>query len=126
MQFRRLIGAALLLGAGAVVAGPVPPPISDFEAKGGMDHMTQGLAQGWGKHNIQVNALLPGLVDTEMMPCTGPNKNKLVDYAVKRTPTGTYGRPEDFYGITVLLSSPASDFITGSIIVMDGGICVTI
>ena len=95
-------------------------------AKGGMDHMTQSLAQGWGKHNIQVNALLPGLVDTEMMPCEGPNKNKLVDYAVKRTPTGTYGRPEDFYGITVLLSSPASDFITGARIVMDGGICVTI
>ncbi len=95
-------------------------------AKGGMDHMTQGLAQGWGKHNIQVNALLPGLVDTEMMPCEGPNKNKLVDYIVKKTPTGTYSTPEDWYGLTILMSSPASDFITGSIIVMDGGLSITL
>ena len=95
-------------------------------AKGGMDHMTQSLAQGWGKHNIQVNALLPGLVDTEMMPCEGPNKNKLVDFAVKKTPVGKYGRPSDFYGISILLASRASDFITGSIIVMDGGLSLSI
>jgi 2-deoxy-D-gluconate 3-dehydrogenase len=95
-------------------------------AKGGMDHMTQSLAQGWGKHNIQVNALLPGLVDTEMMPCEGPNKNGLVDYAVKRTPVGKFGRPADFHGIAILLASPASDFITGSIIVVDGGLSLSI
>ena len=95
-------------------------------AKGGMDHMTQSLAQGWGKYNIQVNALLPGLVDTEMMPCEGPNKNGLVDYAVKRTPVGKFGRPSDFHGISILLASPASDFITGSIIVVDGGLSLSI
>ena len=95
-------------------------------AKGGMDHMTQSLARAWGKDNIQVNALLPGLVDTEMMPCEGPNKNKLVDYIVKKTPTGTYSTPEDWYGLTVLMASPASDFITGSIIVMDGGLSMTL
>ena len=95
-------------------------------AKGGMDHMTQSLAQGWGKHNIQVNALLPGLVDTEMMPCEGPKKNKLVDYIVNKTPTENYSVPEDWYGLTVLMASPASDFITGSIIVMDGGLSLVI
>ena len=51
-------------------------------AKGGMDHMTQSLAQAWGKDNIQVNALLPGLVHTEMMPCFGPKKVRPVDYIV--------------------------------------------
>ena len=95
-------------------------------AKGGMDHMTQSLAQGWGKYNIQVNALLPGLVDTEMMPCEGPKKNGLVDYIVKKTPVGKFGRPSDFYGISILLASPASDFITGSIIVVDGGVSLSI
>ncbi len=95
-------------------------------AKGGMDHMTQSLAQGWGKHNIQVNALLPGLVNTEMMPCEGENKIGLVDFAVQKTATGTYGQPEDFKGMSVLLSSAASDFVTGSIIVMDGGLSLSI
>ncbi|MEZ0123506.1 MAG: SDR family NAD(P)-dependent oxidoreductase [Candidatus Reddybacter sp.] len=95
-------------------------------AKGGMDHMTQSLAQGWGKHGITVNALLPGLVNTEMMPCEGENKVPLVDFAVSKTATGTYGQPEDFHGMAVLLSSSASDFITGSIIVMDGGLSLAI
>jgi len=95
-------------------------------AKGGMDHMTQSLAQGWGRHGITVNALLPGLVNTEMMPCEGENKVGLVDFAVSKTATGTYGQPEDFQGMSVMLSSAASDFITGSIIVMDGGLSLAI
>ena len=96
-------------------------------AKGGMDHMTQSLACAWGKDNIQVNALLPGLVHTEMMPCFGPNKiGPLVDYAVKKAPVGRYGMPDDFEGISILLSSEASSFITGSIIVADGGLSVSI
>ena len=92
-------------------------------AKGGMDHMSQSLAQGWGKHNIQVNALLPGLVDTEMMP-VGPEETRspLMKYGIsKASSIKGYGIPEDFYGISILLASQASDFITGSIIVMDGG-----
>ena len=96
-------------------------------AKGGMDHMTQSLACAWGKDNIQVNALLPGLVHTEMMPCFGPDKiGPLVDYAVKKAPVGRYGMPDDFEGISILLSSEASSFITGSIIVADGGLTVAI
>lgn len=96
-------------------------------AKGGMDHMTQSLARAWGKDNIQVNAVLPGLVHTEMMPCFGPNKiGPLVDYAVKKSPVGRYGMPDDFEGISVLLSSEASSFITGAIIVADGGLTLAI
>ena len=96
-------------------------------AKGGMDHMTQSLARAWGKDNIQVNAVLPGLVHTEMMPCFGPNKiGPLVDYAVKKSPVGRYGMPDDFEGISVLLSREASSFITGSIIVADGGLTLAI
>ncbi len=95
-------------------------------AKGGMDHMTQSLAQAWGKDNIQVNTLLPGLVHTEMMPCFGPKKVRPVDYIVKRTPVGRYAMPDDFEGISVLLASRASDFITGSIIVADGGMTLVL
>lgn len=95
-------------------------------AKGGMDHMTQSLAQAWGKDNIQVNALLPGLVHSEMMPCFGPNKIRPVDYIVKRSPVGRFAMPEDFEGVSVLLASQASDFITGSIIVADGGMTLAL
>ncbi|MBV1932091.1 MAG: SDR family oxidoreductase [Porticoccaceae bacterium] len=96
-------------------------------AKGGMDHMTQSLARAWGKDNIQVNAVLPGLVHTEMMPCFGPDKiGPVVDYITKKSPVGRYGMPDDFEGLSVLLSSEASSFITGSIIVADGGMTLAI
>ena len=96
-------------------------------AKGGMDHMTQSLAMAWGKDNIQVNAVLPGLVHTEMMPCFGPDKiGPVVDYITKKTPVGRYGMPDDFEGLSVLLASEASSFITGSIIVADGGMTLGI
>ena len=96
-------------------------------AKGGMDHMTQSLARAWGKDNIQVNALLPGLVHTEMMPCFGPNKiGPVVDYIEKKTPVGRYGMPDDFEGISIFLSSQASSFMTGSIIVADGGLSISV
>jgi len=96
-------------------------------AKGGMDKMTQSLALAWGKDNIQVNAILPGLVHTEMMPCEGENKiGSVVDYISKKTPVGRYGMPDDFEGLSILLSSEASKFITGSIIVADGGMTLGI
>jgi len=96
-------------------------------AKGGMDHMTQSLARAWGPDNIQVNALLPGLVHTEMMPCEGPDRRgPIIDYIVKKSSVGRYGMPADFEGISILLSSPASDFITGAIIVADGGLSLAV
>ena len=120
-------GGGKIINVGSIVTKLGFGKLSHYAAaKGGMDHMTQSLAQGWGKHNIHVNALLPGLVDTEMMPCEGPNKNRLVDGIVKKTPVGKYSVPEDWYGMSILLASPASDFITGSIIVMDGGLSLVI
>lgn len=96
-------------------------------AKGGMDHMTQSLAKAWGKDNIQVNAILPGLVHTEMMPCFGEKKaGPVIDYIVKKTPVQRYGMPDDFEGLSLVLSSEASKFITGAIIVIDGGMTLGI
>jgi NAD(P)-dependent dehydrogenase (short-subunit alcohol dehydrogenase family) len=60
-----------------------------------------------------------------MMPCFGPNKiGPLVDYIVKKSPVQRFGMPDDFEGISILLASDASSFITGSIIVADGGMTV--
>lgn len=116
------VGGGKIINIGSVITKIGFGRLSHYAAaKGGMDHMTQSLAQGWGQHNIQVNAILPGLVHTEMVPCFGPNKTPVVDYIVGRTPVGRHGMPEDFQGISILLASNASDFITGSIMVVDGG-----
>lgn len=104
-----------------------PKLIQYAAAKGGMDHMTQSLARSWGPQNIQVNAVLPGLVDSEMMPI-GPEGSRapIIDYAISKSACERHGIPDDFVGISVLLSSEASDFITGSIIVVDGGLSIAI
>ncbi len=116
------VGGGKIINIGSVITQMGFGRLTHYAAaKGGMDHMTQSLAQGWAKHNIHVNAVLPGLVHTEMVPCFGPNKTKAVDYVVSRTPVGRHGMPEDFQGITILLASGASDFITGAIMVVDGG-----
>ncbi|PCH51440.1 MAG: 2-deoxy-D-gluconate 3-dehydrogenase [Cellvibrionales bacterium] len=121
-------GGGKIINVGSVITKLGFGKLSHYAAaKGGMDHMTQSLAQGWGKHNIHVNAVLPGLVDTEMMPCSGPNAmTGAVKFVSKKSPVGRYGIPEDFYGLSILLSSSASDFITGSIIVVDGGLSLSI
>lgn len=99
-----------------------PKLIAYAASKGGMDHMTQSLAVAWGPDNIQVNCVLPGLVDSEMMPCEGPNvQSRVIDYAIKRSPVRRYGIPDDFQGISIFLASPLSSFITGALIVADGG-----
>ena len=62
-----------------------------------------------------------------MMPCFGENKiGPVVDYITKKTPVGRYGMPDDFEGLSLVLSSEASKFITGSIIVADGGMTLGI
>ena len=121
-------GGGKIINIGSVITKMGFGKLSHYAAaKGGMDHMTQSLAQGWGKHNIHVNAVLPGLVDTEMMPCSGPNAmTGAVEFVSKKSPVGRYGIPEDFYGLSILLASSASDFITGSIIVVDGGLSLSI
>ena len=115
-------GGGKIINIGSVITKMGYGKLTHYAAaKGGMEHMTQSMAQGWGSDNIQVNAIVPGLVHTEMVPCFGPNKTPIVDYIVSRTPVGRHGMPEDFQGLSILLASNASDFITGSIMVVDGG-----
>jgi 2-deoxy-D-gluconate 3-dehydrogenase len=122
------VGGGKIINVGSAITQKAMGKLVHYAAaKGGMDHMTQSLALAWGKDNIQVNAILPGLVHTEMMPCEGPNsRGPIIDYIVNKSSVGRYGMPADFEGISILLSSPASDFITGAIIVADGGLSLAI
>jgi 2-deoxy-D-gluconate 3-dehydrogenase len=90
-------------------------------SKGGMVQMTRGLATAWAKDNIQVNAILPGWIDTEFTRTGRAQVPGLNERVLARTPAGRWGTPDDFAGIAVFLASAASDFITGAAIPVDGG-----
>jgi len=90
-------------------------------AKGGVKTLTKSMAVEWGKYNIQVNGLGPGYFVTPMnKPLV---ENPQFDSWIKgRTPTGRWGLPEELIGTAVFLASAASDFVTGQIVYVDGGI----
>jgi 2-dehydro-3-deoxy-D-gluconate 5-dehydrogenase len=89
-------------------------------SKGAVAQLTKSLSNEWARHGVQVNAIAPGCMATEM---TKSLSNEDVRYAelTSRIPAGRWGTPEDLEGITVLLSSEASNYITGTVIPVDGG-----
>jgi len=93
-------------------------------SKGGMVQLTRSLATAWAKDNIQVNCFLPGWVDTELTRGARKELQGLHERVLARTPEGRWGHIDDFAGIAVFLASPASDFVTGTAIPVDGGFSV--
>ncbi len=93
-------------------------------SKGGIVQMTRALACAWAKDNIQVNAVLPGWIDTELTQAARRQVDGLHDRVLARTPAARWGVPADFRGIAAFLASPASDFVTGTAIPVDGGFSV--
>jgi 2-deoxy-D-gluconate 3-dehydrogenase len=93
-------------------------------SKGGIVQMTKALAVAWAKDNIQANAVLPGWIDTELTRRARQQVGDLHDRVLARTPAARWGEPGDFAGIAVFLASPASDFVTGAAITVDGGYSV--
>ncbi|HUF54733.1 MAG TPA: SDR family NAD(P)-dependent oxidoreductase, partial [Dehalococcoidia bacterium] len=96
------------------------PDFADYAAaKAGVLGLTRSFAVELGRHHIQVNAILPGWYETDLtrgMPETATGEE-----IRRRTPAGRWGRPDDLVAIAVLLASPASDFISGACIPVDGG-----
>ncbi len=90
-------------------------------SKGGIVQLTRALACAWARDNIQVNAVLPGWIDTALTQRARKDIAGLHERVLARTPAGRWGEPGDLAGIAVFLCSPASDFITGTAIPVDGG-----
>jgi 2-dehydro-3-deoxy-D-gluconate 5-dehydrogenase len=90
-------------------------------SKGGIVQLTKSLATAWAGDNIQANAVLPGWIDTDLTAIARQQVEGLHDRVLRRTPAGRWGRPEDLAGIAVYLAAPASDFVTGAVIPVDGG-----
>ncbi len=93
-------------------------------SKGGIVQMTKALATAWAVDNIQVNAVLPGWIDTELTQKAREQVDGLNANVLRRTPAGRWGEPGDFSGVAVFLASSASDFVTGAAIPVDGGFSV--
>jgi 2-deoxy-D-gluconate 3-dehydrogenase len=93
-------------------------------SKGAIVQLTRSLATAWAKDNIQVNAVLPGWIDTELTIAARQQVAGLNERILRRTPAGRWGVPEDLAGLAVFLAAPASDFVTGAAIPADGGYSV--
>lgn len=97
------------------------PAVSSYSAsKGGVIQLTKSLAVAWARDNIQVNAILPGWVWTEMTEGIKDNPKNL-DRIVDRTPAKRFAEPDELAGTAIFLASHASDFVTGQSLAVDGG-----
>jgi NAD(P)-dependent dehydrogenase (short-subunit alcohol dehydrogenase family) len=88
-------------------------------SKGALDAFTRDLAVKWAQYNINVNAIAPGWFPTKMTKWTFDNNGEAI---LARIPMKHYGKMEDIMGVAVFLASAASDYITGQIIGVDGGL----
>ncbi|HET6932922.1 MAG TPA: SDR family oxidoreductase [Candidatus Acidoferrum sp.] len=98
-----------------------PPSFSAIgysASKGGVVILTKDLACKWGMHNIQVNAIAPGWFPTDM---SGKVIERNKEMLLAGIPLGRFGGPDDLKGAAVFLASDASNFVTGNILVVDGG-----
>ncbi len=88
--------------------------------KAGVAHLTRGMASDWAPYNIRVNAIAPGYMLTAQ---TAKSRNypEIVDRLIANTPMKRYGREDEIKGTVVYLASEASSFMTGSVVVIDGG-----
>ncbi len=93
-------------------------------SKGGIVQMTRSLACAWAKDNIQVNAILPGFIDTDLTQQARRDIPGLDETVTARTPCCRWGRPQELQGAAIFLASAASDFVTGVALPVDGGFSV--
>jgi 2-deoxy-D-gluconate 3-dehydrogenase len=93
-------------------------------SKGGIVQFTRSCAVAWAADNIQVNAVLPGWIDTDLTRRARQEVAGLHEKVLARTPSARWGEAADFAGIAAFLASSASDFVTGTAIPVDGGFSV--
>ncbi|WP_323846687.1 gluconate 5-dehydrogenase [Microbulbifer magnicolonia] len=95
-------------------------------AKGGLKMLTRNMATEWARHNVQVNGIGPGYFATSQTEPIRVDGHPFNEFIINRTPAGKWGDPDDLQGAAVFLASSASNFVTGQVIYVDGGILATI
>ncbi|MDH3713077.1 MAG: glucose 1-dehydrogenase [Gammaproteobacteria bacterium] len=123
-QFKEA-GAGKVLNNGSMMSIFGAPWTPAYAAsKGGMVQLTKALATAWAADNVQVNCFLPGWIDTDLTRRARRDVPGLHERVLERTPAGRWGDIADFQGLAVFLASPASNFVTGTAIPVDGGFSV--
>ena len=102
-----------------------PTVVPYTAAKGGVRQLTRGMAVELAPHNIQVNAIAPGYFATEMNRALLDNA-EFNAWVCKRAPAGRWGEPHEIAGLAVFLASSASDYISGQMLFIDGGMSVAL
>ena len=119
-------GGGKVLNIGSMYSLFGAPMVVAYSAsKGGLVQMTKSMAAAWAKDNIQVNAVLPGWIDTDLTRQARIDLPELNDKVLTRTPAGRWGEPDDHKGVAVFLASSASDFISGASIPVDGAFAIS-
>jgi NAD(P)-dependent dehydrogenase (short-subunit alcohol dehydrogenase family) len=98
-----------------------PNSLAYTTSKHGVLGFTRALAAELGKHGVRVNAIGPGLIETPINATVRANNPELIKIFVDHTPLGRTGKPEDIVGPAIFLASDLSSFVTGSIVMADGG-----
>jgi 2-deoxy-D-gluconate 3-dehydrogenase len=93
-------------------------------SKGGVVQMMRSLAVAWAPDNIQVNAILPGWINTDLAIQARKDLPGLEERVKERTPMGRFGETQDLAGAAIFLAAPASDFVTGAALPVDGGFSI--
>lgn len=120
---RRMVprGHGKIINVCSVQSETVRPGIAAYAAtKGGLKMLTKGMCADLGPAGIQVNGLGPGYFETELTSALVAD-GTFTEWVRGRTPAGRWGRIEDLVGAAIFLSSPASDFVSGQVLYVDGG-----
>lgn len=124
---RELIPAMEVKGWGRVIniaslqsSRAFPNGLAYGASKGGISQLTRAMTEAWSRHGITCNAIAPGFFPTELTAPVYENP-ELLDKLAAQTTIGRNGVLSDLDGLTVFLASPASDYITGQVIPLDGG-----
>jgi len=113
--------AGRIINIGSLTCHSARPTTAAYaSSKGGLLMLTKTLAVEWAKHNINVNAIGPGYIATDLTKPLWTDK-QFDKWVLSKTPLARWGQPDDMVGTAVLLASKAGEFITGQIIYVDGG-----
>lgn len=119
-------GAGKIVNIASVQTALARPGIAPYTAtKGAVANLTKGMATDWARHGLQCNALAPGYFDTPLNAAL-VGDSAFTEWLEKRTPAGRWGRVEELVGAAIFLSGPASSFVNGTVIYVDGGITASL
>ena len=119
-------GSGKIVNICSLMSDLARPTIANYSAaKGGLRMLTRSMCAEWAGKNLQINGISPGYIETEMTKSLVQDE-KFDSWIRGRTPAGRWGRVEDLVGACIFLSSPASDYVNGHLLLVDGGLSVVV